>query len=189
MRHFLLSFLLFLLALSMLPATTAAADKTARFREFTATTSKANLIVFASLENSFTTEMLETLHSGVPLRFVYYLELYKTTKDWPDELLTAISFQHIMQFDTLKEGYRVTLEEENNKELSFKSLFKAQKAINEVSGAPVIDLQQLVPERIYKLRIRAELYQKTLPLDLHSLFPFLSWWDVETDWYTIEFKY
>lgn len=189
MRFFYLIPLLFLISFQLSLSPVMATEKTASFREFTATTSKEDLIVFANLENSFNSEMLETLHSGVPLRFVFYLELYKTTKDWPDELLTSVSFQHTMYFDPLKENYRITLEEENNKELTFTSLFEAQKGINEINGARVIDLQQLVPERLYKLRLRAELYQKTLPLGLHSIFPFLSWWDVETDWQTIEFKY
>jgi len=39
------------------------------------------------------------------------------------------------------------------------------------------------------LTIRAELYEKTLPMNLHSILPFLSWWDVKTDTYSLEFKY
>ena len=94
-----------------------------------------------------------------------------------------------MTFDTLKENYRVTLEEDNNKVLSFRSLFEAQKEINEINGAKVVELKQLLPNNTYKLKMKAELYQKTLPLSLHTILPFLSWWDVETDWHTITFNY
>lgn len=165
------------------------AERKAVIKELTATTSDTHLIVFGTLENSFTSEMIETLHSGITLRFSFFVELYKTTEKWPDELIVVNNFQHVMTFDTLKETYRVTLEEDNNRELSFRSLFEAQKVINEINGAKVEELEGLIPDNQYKLRVRAELYQKTLPLSLHSIFPFLSWWDIETEWHTITFTY
>lgn len=165
------------------------AERKAVIKELTATTSDTHLIVFGTLENSFTSEMIETLHSGITLRFSFFIELFKTTEKWPDELIVANNFQHVMTFDTLKETYRVTLEEDNNRELSFRSLFEAQKVINEINGAKVEEIKGLLPDNQYKLRVRAELYQKTLPLSLHSIFPFLSWWDIETEWHTITFTY
>jgi hypothetical protein len=164
-------------------------ERRAAIKELTATTSNTHLIVFGTLENSFTSEMIETLHSGITLRFSFFVELYKTTEKWPDELIVANNFQHMMTFDTLKETYRVTLEEDNNRELSFRSLFEAQKVINEINGAKVEELNGLIPDNQYKLRMRAELFQKTLPLSLHNIFPFLSWWDIETTWHTITFTY
>lgn len=164
-------------------------ERQATINELTATTTESHLIVFGILENSFTSEMIEILHSGIALRFSFFVELYKTTENWPDELIVANNFHHIMTFDTLKENYKVTLEEDNNTVLSFRSLFEAQKVINEINGAKVVELQQLLPDNKYKLRMRAELYQKTLPLSLHNILPFLSWWDVETDWHIITFTY
>lgn len=181
-----------LLCFFLFPAITqtqAQAKRKATFKELTATTSETHLIIFGTLENSFTSEMIEVLHSGIPLRFSFFVELYKIEKNWPDELIATYTFQHIMTFDTLKDSYRITLEEENNKVLTFHSLFKAQKVINEINGAKVVELKQLIPDSLYKLTIRAELYQKTLPMNLHTILPFLSWWDVKTDSYSLEFKY
>jgi hypothetical protein len=186
--------LLFLLFLSLFIAggcTTASADNSrqASIEELTATTSETQLIMFGTLVNSFTSEMIEILNSGIPLHFSFFVELHKIEKNWPEEQIASLNFQHIMTFDTLKEMYRVTIEEDNNKEQSFKSFFEAQKAINEINGAKVVELKQLVPETRYKLKVKAELFKKTLPLSLHSIFPFLSWWDIETDWHSIEFTY
>jgi len=161
----------------------------ATITELTATTSESHLILFCTLENSFTSEMLESLHSGLPLKFSFFVELFKTAEGWPNEQITAMNFQHTMTFDTLKENYRVTIEEENNKIATFNSLFDAQKVINEVNGAKIVDLAQLIPDNHYLLKIRAELYQKTLPMSLHNVLPFFSWWDNKTDWYSIELKY
>ena len=164
-------------------------DKKAHLTELTATASETHLIVFGTLQNSFTSEMIEILHSGIPLKFNFFIELFKTAKDWPDEQIVSLNFYHEMSFDTLKETYNVTLEEQNNKVLSFKSLFEAQKVINEINGARVVELKELVPNNSYKLKVRAELYRKTLPLSLQKVFPFLSWWDIETKWHTIELRY
>lgn len=190
-RHSTLFRIIFLLMLifPFFASSEVKAERKAVIKELTATTSDTHLIVFGTLENSFTSEMIETLHSGITLRFSFFVELYKTTEKWPDELIVTNNFQHVMTFDTLKETYRVTLEEDNNRELSFRSLFEAQKVINEINGAKVEELNGLIPDNQYKLRMRAELFQKTLPLSLHNIFPFLSWWDIETDWHTITFTY
>jgi hypothetical protein len=172
-------------------STAVAADNTrhATIKDLTATTSETHLIMFGTLVNSFTSEMIEILNSGIPLHFSFFIELHKIEKDWPEEQIASLNFQHIMTFDTLKEMYRVTTEENNNKEQSFKSLFEAQKVINEINGTKVVELQQLLPDNHYKLKVKAELFKKTLPLSLQSIFPFLSWWDIETEWNSIEFTY
>jgi len=171
--------------------TTVAAESShhATIQELTATTSETHLIMFGTLVNSFTSEMIEILNSGIPLHFSFFIELHKIEKGWPEEQIASLNFQHIMTFDTLKEMYRVTTEEDNNKEQSFKSLFEAQTIINEINGIKVVELKQLLPETHYKLKVKAELFKKTLPLSLHSIFPFLSWWDIETEWHSIEFTY
>ena len=161
----------------------------ATIKELTATTTEHSLIVFGTLADSFTAEMIEVLHSGLALRFSFFVELYKSTDKWPSELIATRNFQHTMTFDTLKETYKVTLEEENNKSTSFASLAEAKFFINEINGVKLIDLQQLLPGQTYRLSMRAELYRKTLPLSLHNVLPFLSWWDVETDWHSITFTY
>ncbi len=178
-----------LLITPAIAGTKVTSDQKAAINELTATTTENSLIVFGTLQNSFTSEMIEILHSGIALRFSFFVELYKTTEKRPEELTTSRTFQHSMTFDTLKETYKVTLQEDNNKVISFRSLIEAQKVINEINGVKVVDLKQLLPENRYTLRVRAELYQKTLPLSLQSILPFLSWWDVETDWQTLTFTY
>ncbi len=165
------------------------AKRKATFKETTVSTSETHLLAFATLDNSFTPEMTSILHSGIALKFSFFIELYKITENWPEEQVATLTFQHIMSYDTLKENYRVTLEENNNKVQSFKSLRSAQEVLNELNGTKVVMLKQLIPDNRYKLKIRAELYQKTLPLSLHNVLPFLSWLDVATDWHSIEFTY
>ena len=186
--HFSLILWLFCL-IAANPGSAAEGKRKATFKEMTATTSETHLLVFATLDNSFTSEMTSILNSGIALKFSFFIELYKITENWPEEQVITLTFQHILSYDTLKENYRITLEEDNNMVLSYKSLIEAQKVLNELNGVKVVPLKQLIPNNHYKLKLRSELYQKTLPLRLHNVLPFLSWWDVATDWHSIEFKY
>lgn len=184
----LLAFCLLSLSLTSRAPAVESRQKT-YIKELTATTSATHLLLFGTLENSFKPEMIDTLHSGIPLKFSFFIELYRKTEKWPGEQVLVRTFQHTLTYDTLKDSYRITLEEENNRVVSYKNLMEAEKVINEINGARVVELGQLLPNNSYKLKIRAELYQKTLPLSLHNALPFLSWWDVETDWQSIEFKF
>lgn len=179
-----------LLSLSLTDRTPATESRPKAFiKELTATTSDSHILLFGTLENSFKPEMIDILHSGIPLKFSFFVELYRKAEKWPGEQVLARSFQHILAYDTLKDHYRITLEEDNNRVLLYKTLDEAEKVLNEINGARVVELNQLIPDNTYRLKIRAELYQKTLPLSLHSVLPFLSWWDVETDWQSIEFTF
>lgn len=153
------------------------------------TTSEKELIMFAVLENGYNNEMIQGLHSGIPIHFSFFVELIQVEKNWLDKELVSMEFKHILTYDTLKEIYRVELEEATKKNSTYKTLAKAQKTVNEINNLKVFKLDQLKPNQSYQLRIKAELFKKTLPLNLHYIVPFISWWDIKTDWHIIDFKY
>ena len=57
----------------------------------------------------------------------------------------------------------------------------------EIDRLKVVPLNQLEKGRQYQLRAKAQLDKLTLPLYLHYVLFFVSLWDFETDWYTIDF--
>ena len=168
---------------------TATPGAEASIKDLTATTTENDLIVFGTLAGSFTEEMIEILHSGIPINFSFNIELYRTTKNWPQEQVAAYSFQHIMAYDTLKESYRVTLEEENNRSISFKSLPDAEKMMNDINGIKIVALDQLIPDNQYTIRVKADLFERPMPFNIHNFLPFFSSGNLRLDWHSIEFKY
>ncbi len=164
-------------------------ETTAYISDLTATTSDTHLLLFGTLRNSFSEEMIEGLHSGIPIKFSFFVELHQQSDAWSEKLLESQTFTHILTYDALKETYRVVLEENTIKKYSFSSLIEAQKILNELNGIKVVSLFRLTPDRLYTLQVRAELFNKTLPLSLHRVVPFVSWWDRQTDWQTLKFKY
>ena len=153
------------------------------------TTSETHLLLFGELRNSLTDEMIEGLHSGIPITFSFFVELEKDKPNWPDEKLAVFEFSHSLRFDTLKTMYVVETDENTSRKFTTTTLEEAAEILNELNGLKIIELTRLQPDRTYRIRVKADLYKKTLPMSLHNVIPFISWWDLSTDWYTVEFTY
>ncbi|MGB5232394.1 MAG: DUF4390 domain-containing protein [Desulfoprunum sp.] len=186
-RIFLLLLMIALTTQGLSPAG-AEENEDAAIVDLTATSSDSHLLLFGSLRNSFTEEMLEGLHSGIPIRFSFFIELHQRTSSMADKLVVARSFTHILTYDILKETYHVELEEDRRKIHIFASLLDAQTVLNDLNGVKIIELSQLSPNAVYTLQVKAEIFNKTLPLSLQHVVPFVSWWDIKTDWHTLTFK-
>ena len=159
------------------------------FDDIIVTTSDTHLLLFGELRNSLTEEMRAGLHNGIPITFSFFIELEENLSNWPDAQLAELSFSHRLSFDTLKNQYIVETEEYNNRKASVASLEDAAALLNEINGLKIIKLSELKPDRTYRIRVKADLYKKTLPMSLHTVIPFISWWDLSTEWYTVEFTY
>lgn len=190
MRHLFSHITLFLLLILFLGNNAQAeSSQEVQFKDITITTSKTHLLLFGVLSNDKHQELEQALHSGIPMQFTFFVELFRTRENWPDEELTTIEFNHTLRYDTLKEHYQLELEEHQNRKSTYESLEEAMKVMNDINGLKVIQLTDLTPDSSYELRIKAELFKKTLPMNLHYLIPFISMWNLETDWFTIEFTY
>jgi len=192
MRRYLLFFIVPLFLIILLHANPVRASQAVRdayFSDLIITTSKTHLLLFGLVNNGINDEMLQGLHNGIPIQFTFLVELNKVEKNWPDLQLASMQFHHVLTYDTLQENYRIETSEKKQKSESFQDLSEAIKAMNEINGLLVVELSQLIPENSYQLRLKAMLYENILPMKLHHIIPFTSWWNVETDWHTVEFTY
>lgn len=190
MYHPILRFLLLLLLIFCAGnSALAGAEQEVEFKDITITTSNKHLLFFGVIKNDQHEELEKALHSGIPMQFKFFVELFRTRDNWPDEELVTLAFKHTLKYDTLKESYQLELEERNNRISTYMNLDEAMAAMNDINGLKVIELTKLIPNSSYELRMKAELFKKTLPMNLHYIVPFISMWDIETDWVTIEFTY
>ena len=153
------------------------------------TTSKTHLLLFCTIKNSFNPQMIEGIKNGIPVTFTFLIELDKSVNNWFDTNLIKKTIQHTLTFDPLKEEFQVFLPERNNSTIATKSSEKAMELMTELNGIKIIERKELVPDAPYALRVKAKLAEKTLPMNMHYIVPFISLWDFETDWRTIEFNY
>jgi hypothetical protein len=178
------------LPLVSIPGRSSAAEMSGpHFTDIIVTTSDTHLLLFGELRNSLTNEMIDGLHSGIPVQFSFFVELERIVKNWFNEELNKIEFSHALRYDTLKQLYIVETGETSKKSHTTASLDEAVTLLNEINGLRIVELAELEPDQTYRLRIKADLYKKTLPLKMHTIIPFVSWWDLNTDWYTVEFIY
>jgi hypothetical protein len=69
------------------------------------------------------------------------------------------------------------------------SFDEARDWMTRIDNLVVAPLTDLVKGEKYQIRIKSQLTRVTLPFALRYVFYFVSFWDVETDWYVINFTY
>ena len=153
------------------------------------TNTQDDLLVYFSVLDCFTDDLREAIASGIETTFTFFIKLYKKSNTLWDSRIIDMEVRHSIRYDALKKIYEVKLSEQNNQIKTVKSFEEAQKLMTEVISLKIMPLENLEKGERYQLRIMAELDKIKLPLYLHHILFFLSLWDFETDWYTIDFRY
>jgi hypothetical protein len=170
-------------------ASPACGAEEARLTDLTLTSTRDNLLVYLRVQNAFRPEMTRAVHSGVPTTFSFRASLNETRNLWFDHKISDITATHTLSYDTLKKEFAVTRSWEPGQIRLTRSFEEARQWMVSVERLKVATLDQLEKGKSYQLRAKAELSQLTLPLYLHYVLFFLSFWDFETDWYTVDFIY
>ena len=173
--------------LLLFPSPLQAAEAT--LSDIIVTNTQEDLLVFFDIKGCFTREMEEAILNGIPTTFTIVIKLYRTRTAWIDASIASITLEHTIKYDSLKNEFRVTRSEEDNTELVVKDFEAAKKAMAEIRNIRVVPLKKLQDRGKYQLRVKAELEKVRLPLYLHYVLFFVSLWDFETDWYSVDFIY
>ena len=170
-----------------MPAIADAQD--ARLTNIIVTNTRDNLLLYLTVKGAFSPKIENTIQSGVPATFSFFINLYKVRDLWLDKQVASIKVTHSIKYDSLKNEYTVTRSWEGNRPLVVKSFDEAKKLMTEVDSLVIVPLKKLEKGKQYQLSAKAELSKLTLPFYLHYVLFFVSLWDFETDWYTIDFIY
>jgi hypothetical protein len=108
---------------------------------------------------------------------------------WFDKKLTDMTITHTIKYNSLKKEYSVTRTWDTNSPVVVQSFDAAKALMTEIDSLKVIPLGVLEKGKQYQIQAKAKLSRVTLPYYLHYVLFFLSFWDFETDWYTIDFIY
>ena len=177
-----------LVALFLILQSTAFAED-AVLTNIIVTNTRDDLLVYLSVKGAFREEMEKAILSGVPATFSFLVDLYLVRNLWLDRKITDLNVTHTIKYDNLKKEFSITRSWEDNKTQVTQSFKEARKLMTEVDGIKVVPLKWLEAGKQYQIRSKAELSEITLPFYLHYVLFFVSLWDFETDWYTIDFIY
>ncbi|MEE4364350.1 MAG: DUF4390 domain-containing protein [Desulfotignum sp.] len=148
-----------------------------------------DLLTYFEVTNAFDEKITQAVQNGIPRTFSFYVSLYKTSDSWRDKKIADIAFTSTIKYNSLKQEYTVFRPWKDENPSVTQSFEKAKAWMTEIDNLKVIPLEDLVKAEKYQIRIKAELSRVTLPFSLHYVFFFVSFWDVETDWYLINFTY
>lgn len=162
----------------------------ATLSDIVVTNNRDDLLLYLKVNGAFREKMKRAILSGVPTTFSYYITLSINRGFWPDKKIADIKVTHTIKYDSLKKEFSVKRSWETNGEpLVTRSFEEAQRDMTKIAGLKIIPLARLERGRRYRIRVKAELNKITLPFYLHYVLFFVSLWDFETDWYTIDFTY
>ena len=153
------------------------------------TNTRDDLLLYFNVKGAFTKEMEEAILSGVPASFTYFITLHRVRDMWLDEKLSDIEIVYTIKYNKMKNEFAFYQSHGNEKPEIFKSLNEAKKHMSEIESLQVIQIDRLKKGSHYQISSKAELSKLPLPLYMHYLLFFVSIWDFETDWYTIDFTY
>ncbi|MCX5831214.1 MAG: DUF4390 domain-containing protein [Deltaproteobacteria bacterium] len=174
-RFFLYGCLLFLLPLS------SEADE-ARFADLLITNNAGQITVYAQVLNCFTPDMEAAILAGVPTTFTFLFDFYQERSYWWDKKIARRIIQHTIKYDNVKKDFLVSSTNRPEAD-TFQTFENAKKAMADLNGVVVYQVNALEQDKSYYLKMKAKLEQVRLPLHMEYVFFFVSLWDFETDWH------
>lgn len=165
----------------------AAKAQTAHLQDLTINNTRDHLLVFFNVQGAFTKENSEAVLSGVPVTFSYRIQMNQKRNLWFDAKVANRKISQTIEFDPIKKSYKVTRPWRSDPPVVTSSFEEARQLMTRVESLRVIPLKQLEKGKQYNIRVKAELSKTTLPFYLHYILFFVSLWDFETDWQTIDF--
>ena len=159
----------------------------ARLTRITVSNTREDLLLYFTLEGAFTEKLQEAILSGVSATFTFNVSLHRIRTWWFDKSITDLKLTHTIKYDSLKKTFTVKRSWKESDPVVTKSFEQAQRWMTEIDNLRVYPLENLEKGLQYQIRVMAEISKLTLPLYLHYVL--FSLWDVETDWYTIDFVF
>ena len=136
----------------------------------------------ARLQLILSSEALAALESGVTLSIELQMQVIRVRRFLIDEVEADLAVRYQLEYRPLSQRYIVRNLNSGNQD-SFATLYSALNNLGRIQGLPVIDDALLVPDRPYRLRVRAMLNTQQYPATLRLLFFWRGQWQLQSEWF------
>ena len=167
----------------------ALAKGMAEIQDIRLVNTRDDLLTYFKVTQAFSDKINQAILNGVPTTFSFYIALYKNDSSWLDKNISDIQIKSTIKYNSLKKEFSILRPWKNENPVVTQSFEEAKTLMTEIDNLLIIPLNRLAKGDKYQLRIKAELDKITLPLSLHNIFFFVSYWNFETNWYLVNFSY
>ena len=136
----------------------------------------------ARLQLVLSSEALKALNSGVPLTIELQMQVIRSRRFYLDALDAELAFRFELEYRPISQRYIVRSLNTGNQD-SYATLYSALNSLGRVQRLPVIDETLLVPDRDYRVRLRALLATEQYSAPLRLLFFWRDEWQLKSEWY------
>ena len=136
----------------------------------------------ARLQLVLSSEALAALESGVTLTIEMQMQVIRVRRLLLDSVDAEIAVRYELEYRPLSQRYIVKNLNSGDQD-SFATLYSALNNLGRVQGLPVIDDELLLPDRDYRLRLRAMLNTQQYPAALRLLFFWRGQWQLQSEWF------
>lgn len=141
------------------------------------------VLVNAVLVDAFSDRILEAIASGVPMTFVYSLELVERVDVLPDKTVSRNTIQNTVHYDSLKDVFTVTSRGKGvNRKIVTKKPDQYREWMLTLKDIPLAPLRRLDPNAQYYVRVKAELDSDDFGFPFNFLLFFVPFNNFETSW-------
>ncbi|MBU1342054.1 MAG: DUF4390 domain-containing protein [Proteobacteria bacterium] len=173
----------------LVPSLASSSEESPVIENIKLANTRDDLLTYFDVKKAFTEKINQAVLNGIPTTFSFYITLHKTNGSWFDKKISDIQIKSTLRYNPLKKEFSVLRAWKNENAVVTQSFEEAKALMTEIDNLKIIALNRLVKGDKYQLGIKAKLDKVTLPLSLHYVFFFVSFWDFETNWYLINFTY
>ena len=181
--------LFIIISIQVIIPSSAVARRRCSLESIVITNTRDDLIAYFTVTGAFTDKMSEAVLKGVPASFSFFISVYRKRDAWFDEKVADINISSTLKYNSIKQDFTVARPWKTDKLFTTTSFEQAKEIASSIYNLKVLPLKLLTKGEQYQIRIKAEMNKATLPLYLHYIFFFISYWDFETDWYSINMIY
>ncbi len=178
-----------LLACFLMSVPRAAAGPLPTLTNITVSNTHDDLLLHLQLEGSLSEKIKRQILDGTPASFAFIIRLEQVRDLWVDQKIADLRVVHTIRYDNLKKEFTVRRSWKGNEAETTTSFEEALHWMNQIDSLAIVALSRMQKGSQYELLTKAELSKRSLPLGLHHVLFFISFWDEETDWYIINFTY
>ena len=136
----------------------------------------------ARLQLVLSSEALNALNSGVPLTIELQVQVIRSRRFYLDALDAELAFRFELEYRPISQRYIVRNLNSGDQD-SFATLYSALNYLGRVQQLPVIDESLLIPDRSYRVRLRALLATEQYSAPLRLLFFWRDEWQLKSEWF------